>query len=57
MCIYYINRTVAHGNGQDLFFLTVEVKDQKGIVDPNADEALQLSIDGREKSSVLAMPI
>ena len=49
MCIYYTNRTVAHANGQGLFFITVVVKEKKGIVDQNADEALRLSIDGLGK--------
>lgn len=40
------DRTKLKANGQDLSFVIVELVDQNGILQPNADAALQFSVEG-----------
>ncbi len=40
------DRSIIKANGEDLSFVTVEVTDEKGNVQPNADNRLMFSIDG-----------
>jgi len=40
------DRTMILSNGQDLSFVTIEVTDQDGNLQPNAENQLQFNIDG-----------
>jgi len=40
------DRDLIHANGQDLSFITIELTDEKGILNPNADDEIEFSIDG-----------
>jgi beta-galactosidase len=40
------DRKTIHSDGQDLSFVTVEVRDKKGMLQPNADQEISFKIDG-----------
>ena len=42
----FADRTVIKANGHDLSFVTVEITDENGNIQPNADNMLSFNIDG-----------
>lgn len=49
----FADRKVIKANGQDLCYVTVELQDEKGILNPKADYQLEFSIEGN--ASIIAV--